>query len=212
MEPPSVGPRSLWLKYALDRFAAAILLPVVTPMMAAIAIAIRIDDGGSVFFRQTRVGLNGRLFQIWKFRTMIPDAWEIGQGYVPADVPLVTRAGGFLRATSLDEVPQVFNILMGEMSFVGPRPTLPSQVERYTSEQRRRLLVKPGILGWAQLHGRSAVPWSRRIEYDLEYVRRASLAFDLEIIVRSIPMVLRGTGVKLYESPDEVDDLGAGPR
>jgi lipopolysaccharide/colanic/teichoic acid biosynthesis glycosyltransferase len=196
----------------LDRFAAAILLPVVTPMMAAIAIAIRIDDGGSVFFRQTRVGLNGRLFQIWKFRTMIPDAWEIGQGYVPADVPLVTRAGGFLRATSLDEVPQVFNILMGEMSFVGPRPTLPSQVERYTSEQRRRLLVKPGILGWAQLHGRSAVPWSRRIEYDLEYVRRASLAFDLEIIVRSIPMVLRGTGVKLYESHDEVDDLGAGPR
>jgi lipopolysaccharide/colanic/teichoic acid biosynthesis glycosyltransferase len=212
MEVSRAGLDSLRLKYALDRITAVILLPLATPVMAAIAIAIRIDDGGSVFFRQTRVGLNGRLFRIWKFRTMVPEAWEIGHGYVPAGAPpLVTRVGGFLRASSLDEVPQIFNIMLGEMSFVGPRPTLLSQVERYTPEQRGRLLVKPGVLGWAQLHGRSSVPWSTRIEYDLEYVRRASLAFDFEIIVRSIPMVLRGTGIKLYETPDEVDDLRVDP-
>jgi lipopolysaccharide/colanic/teichoic acid biosynthesis glycosyltransferase len=203
-----LGPRPLRLKYALDRIGAVILLPVVTPVMAAIAIAIKLDDRGPLFFQQTRVGLNGRLFRIWKFRTMVPDAWEIGQGYVPAGVPLVTKVGGFLRASSLDEIPQILNILKGDMSFVGPRPTILSQVERYTEEQRGRLLVKPGILGWAQLHGRNSLPWSRRIEYDLEYVSRASLAFDLEIVVRSIPMVLRGGGIKLYQTPDEVDDLG----
>ena len=212
MDDTPLGLKPLRLKYAIDRIAAAILLPVVTPLMAAIAVAIRIDDGGSVFFRQTRVGRNGRLFRIWKFRTMVPDAWEIGRGYVPAGTSLVTRVGGFLRASSLDEVPQIFNILKGEMSFVGPRPTLLTQVERYTPEQRARLLVKPGILGLAQLHGRSSVPWSVRIEYDLEYVRRASLAFDLQIIARSIPMVLRGSGVTLYEDPSEVDDLPGTPR
>jgi lipopolysaccharide/colanic/teichoic acid biosynthesis glycosyltransferase len=208
MQAYPLGPKPLRLKYALDRIVAVILLPVVTPVMAAIAIAIKLDDGGSLFFRQTRVGLNGRLFRIWKFRTMVPDAWEIGQGYVPAGVSLVTRVGGFLRASSLDEVPQILNILKGEMSFVGPRPTLLSQVERYTPEQRGRLVVKPGILGWAQLHGRNSLPWSRRIEYDLEYVRRASLAFDLEIVARSVPMVFRRSGIKLYQTPDEVDDLG----
>jgi lipopolysaccharide/colanic/teichoic acid biosynthesis glycosyltransferase len=176
--------------------------------MAIIAVAIKLDDGGPVFFRQIRAGLNAEPFPIWKFRTMVPDAWEIGQGYVPEGTELVTKVGAWLRSASLDEVPQIFNILRGEMSFVGPRPTLPSQVARYTSQQRGRLLVKPGILGWAQLHGRNSLPWSKRIEYDLEYVRRASLAFDLEIVVRSIPMVFRGSGIKLYQTPDEVDDLG----
>ena len=210
VSPP--GPKPLGLKYALDRVVALVLLPVLTPVMGAVAIAIKLDDGGSVFFRQIRVGLDGRLFRIWKFRTMVPEAWEIGQGYAPADQHLVTKVGGFLRRSSLDEVPQIFNILKGEMSFVGPRPTLLSQVERYTPRQRARLLVKPGVLGWAQLHGRSAVPWSARIEYDLEYVRRASLVFDLEIVIRTVPMVLRGTGIKLYETADEVDDLGSDTR
>lgn len=209
MEVSRRGPKPLRLKYAIDRIAAAILLLLVTPLMAAIAVAIRIDDGGSVFFRQIRVGLNGRLFRIWKFRTMVPDAWEIGQGYMPANTELVTKVGAFLRRSSLDELPQIFNILKGEMSFVGPRPTLLSQVERYTPRQRERLLVKPGILGWAQLHGRHALPWSKRIDYDLEYIARASLAFDLAIVLRSIPLVIRGSGIKLYQAPDEVDDLGA---
>jgi undecaprenyl phosphate N,N'-diacetylbacillosamine 1-phosphate transferase len=208
MEVSRRGPKPLRLKYAIDRIVAAILLLLVTPLMAAIAVAIRIDDGGPVFFRQIRVGLNGRLFRIWKFRTMVPDAWEIGHGYMPANSDLVTRVGAFLRRSSLDELPQIFNILRGEMSFVGPRPTLPSQVERYTPRQRERLLVKPGILGWAQLHGRHALPWSKRIDYDLEYISRASLAFDLAIVLRSIPIVIRGSGIKLYQTPDEVDDLG----
>jgi lipopolysaccharide/colanic/teichoic acid biosynthesis glycosyltransferase len=201
-------PRSLQLKYALDRVVAVVLLPLVAPVLVAIAVVIKLHDGGPVFFRQTRAGLNGEPFSIWKFRTMLPDAWEIGRGYVPEGAGLVTKVGARLRASSLDELPQILNILKGEMSFVGPRPTLPSQVDRYTSRQQGRLRVKPGILGWAQLHGRSSLPWSKRIEYDLEYVCRASVAFDLEIIARSIPMVLRGSGIKLYETPDEVDDLG----
>jgi lipopolysaccharide/colanic/teichoic acid biosynthesis glycosyltransferase len=208
MEVSRPGPKPLRLKYAIDRIVAVILLPLVTPLMAAIAIAIRVDDGGSVFFRQIRVGLNGRLFRIWKFRTMVPDAWEIGHGYVPANTELVTNVGAFLRRFSLDEVPQIFNILKGEMSFVGPRPTLASQVERYTPRQRERLQVKPGILGWAQLHGRNSLPWSKRIEYDVEYVNRVSLMFDLKIVVRSVPIVARGSGIRFYQTPDEVDDLG----
>jgi lipopolysaccharide/colanic/teichoic acid biosynthesis glycosyltransferase len=201
-------PRSLPLKYALDRVVAVVLLPFLTPVIAVIAVAIKLDDGGPVFFRQIRAGLNSEPFSIWKFRTMVPDAWEIGHGYVPEGTELVTKVGAWLRSSSLDEIPQIINIMKGEMSFVGPRPTLPSQVERYTSQQRGRLLVKPGILGWAQLHGRNSLPWSKRIEYDLEYVRRASLTFDLAIVLRSIPMVFRGSGIKLYQTPDEVDDLG----
>jgi lipopolysaccharide/colanic/teichoic acid biosynthesis glycosyltransferase len=201
-------PRSLRLKYAVDRVAAAILLPLLAPVMAAVAIAIKLDDRGPVFFRQFRAGLNGTPFQIWKFRTMIPDAWDIGHGYVPQGSDLVTRVGRFLRKSSLDELPQVINLLTGDMSIVGPRPTLLDQVERYTPRQRGRLLVKPGILGWAQLHGRNSLTLSRRIDYDLEYVRRASLSFDIEIAVRSLPMVLRGSDIKTYQSPEEVDDLG----
>jgi len=208
MQQAPPRPRSLRLKYALDRVLAVALLPVLSPLAAAIAVAIKLDDGGPVFFRQVRVGLNGDVFRIWKFRTMVPDAWEIGEGYVPEGSDLFTRVGTWLRSSSLDEAPQVINILKGEMSFVGPRPTLPSQVERYTPEQRGRLLVKPGVLGWAQLHGRNSLPWSKRIEYDLEYVDRASLPFDLEIAVRSILMVLRGSGIRLYQTGADVDDLG----
>jgi lipopolysaccharide/colanic/teichoic acid biosynthesis glycosyltransferase len=200
--------RYLQIKYGIDRVLAVLVLPIAAPLMGVIAIGIKLDDGGPVFFRQERAGRDGVPFRIWKFRTMVPEAWEIGHGYIPEGMTLVTRVGSFLRATSFDEVPQILNILKGEMSFVGPRPTLLDQVARYTPEQRGRLLVKPGILGWAQLHGRNELPWSKRIEYDLEYVRRVSLAFDLKIVARTIPMVLRGSGIKLYQTPDEVDDLG----
>lgn len=139
---------------------------------------------------------------------MVPDACEIGEGYEPADNDLVTKVERFLQRSSLDEVPRIFDILKDETSFVGPRPTLLSQVERYTPRQRARLLVKPGVLGWAQLHGRHSLPWSKRMEYDLAYISRASIAFDLEIVVRSIPMVIRGRGIKLNHTSEEVDDLG----
>lgn len=206
--PTLAPPSRLRLKYAIDRVVAVLSLVVVGPVMAAVAIAIKLDDRGPVFFRQERVGLRGRRFRIWKFRTMIVNAEDIGKGYIPEGSDLVTKIGAFLRRSSLDEVPQVLNIVTGEMSFVGPRPTIPSQVERYTAEQRGRLLVKPGVLGWAQLHGRDSLPWSKRIQYDLEYVERASLPFDAEIIWRTVPMVLRGGGVSDDVQPWQVDDLG----
>lgn len=206
--PTLAPPSRLRLKYTIDRLVGVLSLIVVGPVMAAVAIAIKLDDRGPVFFRQERVGLRGRRFRIWKFRTMVVNAEEIGKGYIPEGTDLVTKIGAFLRRSSLDEVPQVLNIVTGEMSFVGPRPTIPSQVERYTAEQRGRLLVKPGVLGWAQLHGRDSLPWSKRIQYDLEYVERASLPFDAEIIWRTVPMVLRGGGVSDDVQPWQVDDLG----
>ena len=206
--PTLAPPSRLRLKYTIDRVVAVLSLVLVGPVMAAVAIAIKLDDRGPVFFRQERVGLRGRRFRIWKFRTMVVNAEDIGKGYIPEGSDLVTKIGAFLRRSSLDEVPQVLNIVAGEMSFVGPRPTIPSQVERYTAEQRGRLLVKPGVLGWAQLHGRDSLPWSKRIQYDLEYVERASLQFDAEIIWRTVPMVLRGGGVSDDVQPWQVDDLG----
>jgi len=206
---PIAPPSSLRLKYFLDRVAALVSLVILGPLMAAVAVVIKFDDDGPVFFRQERVGLRGKRFQIWKFRTMVVDAERItGVAALSADTAVVTKAGKVLRATSLDELPQVLNILAGEMSFVGPRPTIPEQVDRYTDEQRGRLLVKPGVLGWAQLHGRNSLSWSKRIEYDLEYVRNASLPFDLKIIWRTIPMVLRGSDIYGDTDTVQIDDLG----
>ena len=194
------------LKHAVDRAGAAAMLGAVGPLFAGIALAIKLDDGGEVFFKQERVGKDGKSFHIWKFRTMVPDAMARGKGYFGDD--LITGVGKVLRKTSLDELPQLLNILTGEMSFVGPRPTLRDQVERYTDEQRRRLEVRPGVAGWAQLHGRNTLPWSERIRYDVEYVDRAGPFFDLYIVFRTILMVLTGSGVAVGQTRDQVDDLG----
>jgi len=202
-------PRWCRLKYGLDRCAAGALLVILAPVFLVVAALIKLDDGGAVFFRQERAGLRGRQFRIWKFRTMIPNAHALSGGYFPKDMQLITRAGRLLRKTSLDEIPQLFNILVGHMSFIGPRPTLPDQVARYTDQQRRRLLLKPGITGWAQLHGRNNLPWSRRITYDLEYVERCGPWLDFEILVRTIPAVLLGTGMRMDQTAeDKIDDLG----
>jgi len=204
----STTPRFFGLKHALDRIAAIALLLPLAPVFVFVAIAIKLDDGGDVFFRQTRAGLEGNPFNIWKFRTMVPNATDLGGGFFPEGMQLVTRVGRFLRKTSIDELPQLFNIATGQMSFVGPRPTLLEQVARYTPHQRRRLHVKPGVTGWAQLHGRSEIPWSRRIEYDVEYVTRASLGFDLRILIRTVPVVLFGKGNRATLAPDDgTDDL-----
>jgi lipopolysaccharide/colanic/teichoic acid biosynthesis glycosyltransferase len=200
-------PLQFWLKHRLDLLGALWVLLLVSPLWAFIAIAIKLDDGGEVFFRQERVGQDGRPFQLWKFRTMRPDAEAIGKGYFPDGLQLITRVGRFLRRTSLDELPQLINIIRGDMSFVGPRPTLREQVERYDATQRRRLEVRPGIAGWAQLHGRNTLPWSRRIEYDVEYVDRASLLFDLRILLRTVPQVLKGEGIRSDQKREDVDDL-----
>lgn len=208
----TVDPRDgLELKYLLDRLGALLVFLVVAPLMGVIALAIKLTDGGDVFYRQERAGLGGRPFRIWKFRTMVADAFEKGGGYIPEGMDLITPIGHLLRRTSLDELPQILNILAGDMSFVGPRPTLMDQVKRYTAEQMGRLRVKPGVAGWAQLHGRHSLPWSRRIELDLTYVERAGVLFDLLILLRTPFSLLFGADYSDHGDASNVDDLGPAP-
>lgn len=196
------------IKYLLDRFVAALLLLAATPLFALIALAIKLDDGGPIFFTQTRSGLNGKHFTIWKFRTMIVNADQrLRQDGSVGDQNRITRVGRFLRYLSLDEIAQLINILKGEMSFIGPRPVLLSHVQRFTEEQKQRLQMKPGVTGLAQIHGRNTLKWSRRIAYDIEYINRYSLWLDLTIILRTGRVVLLGEGIVLDRNPEQVDDL-----
>lgn len=195
-------------KHALDKIASLGLVEACSPLLLSIAAAIKLEDGGPVFFRQERIGKDGRPFQIYKFRTMVVNADELLEKDGTVKVDRITKVGKLLRFTSLDELPQLFNILGGEMSIVGPRPVLRGHLDRYTEEQRRRLEVRPGITGLAQVNGRNTLPWSRRIEYDVEYVDRFSLVLDLEILFRTIKVVLLREGVALDRNPEQVDDLG----
>ena len=179
---------------AVDAAGAAIALAVASPVLAAAAIAIKLDDGGPVFYRQRRVGLDGHEFELLKLRTMDVGAERRGAGYaVNEGDPRITRAGRVLRRLSIDELPQLVNVLRGDMSLIGPRPTLAYQVERYTPRQRRRLEVKPGLTGWAQIHGRARVPWEDRIELDVWYVEHRSPRLDLRILARTPFALFRGT-------------------
>jgi lipopolysaccharide/colanic/teichoic acid biosynthesis glycosyltransferase len=179
-------------KRALDVLGAAVGLTLGAPLLAASAIAVRLEDAGPVFFRQERVGQDERLFEVLKLRTMIVDAHLQGAGYaVDKGDARITRIGQLLRRTSIDELPQLWNVLRGEMSLVGPRPTLAYQVERYTDRQRRRLEVKPGLTGWAQINGRASLSWPERIELDVWYVEHRSLALDLRILLRTASVLLR---------------------
>jgi lipopolysaccharide/colanic/teichoic acid biosynthesis glycosyltransferase len=183
-------------KRGLDLAIAGAALVLAGPAMLAIAIAIRLEDRGPALLRQRRVGLHGEDFDLLKFRTMIADAHTVGTGWLIAERdPRITRVGRFLRKWSLDELPQVFNVLRGEMSIVGPRPTLRYQVDQYTPFQRRRLEVPPGITGWAQIQGRNSLTWPQRIELDVWYVERRSLRLDLLILARTIPTLVRPTAV-----------------
>jgi lipopolysaccharide/colanic/teichoic acid biosynthesis glycosyltransferase len=166
---------------------------------------VKATSPGEVIFRQRRAGKDGRPFTILKFRTMVADAPRSPLGtYCYADDPRVTPAGRRLRATSLDELPQLVNVLRGEMSFVGPRPDLPHHVERYTATQRRRLGVRPGITGWAQVNGRNAIGWEERIALDLEYLDGWSLGRDLRVIWKTIGVVLSRKGTRLPRKLGEV--------
>jgi lipopolysaccharide/colanic/teichoic acid biosynthesis glycosyltransferase len=179
-------------KRALDLIGAAVGLTLSAPVLAAAAVAVRLEDDGPVFFRQERVGQDGRPFEVLKLRTMIVDAHTQGAGYaVDKGDSRITRIGHLLRKTSIDELPQLWNVLRGEMSLVGPRPTLAYQVERYTDRQRRRLEVKPGLTGWAQINGRASLSWPERIELDVWYVEHRSLALDLRILLRTVSVLLR---------------------
>ena len=166
-------------------------------MLAVAALAIKLDDRGPVLYRQTRVGRNGRDFELLKLRTMVVGAESMGAGAaVNRGDARITRAGAVLRRLSVDELPQLWNVLRGDMSVIGPRPTLRYQIERYDERQRHRLDVKPGITGWAQIHGRARLPWSKRIELDLWYVEHRSPALDLKILLRT-PLALFGGTYKV---------------
>ncbi len=202
-EPELTGPNRV-AKALFDRVAAAGALLVFGPVVLVLAVAVKVTSHGPAFYRQDRVGLDGRPFRMWKLRTMQADADERKADLAEAlgaprlfkltDDPRITRIGGFLRRWSLDEAPQLWNVLIGDMSLVGPRPGLPDEVARYEEEVTRRLLVKPGMTGLWQVSGRSDLPWEETVRLDLHYVDNWSLALDLQILFRTLAAVLRGKG------------------
>jgi lipopolysaccharide/colanic/teichoic acid biosynthesis glycosyltransferase len=182
------------LNRAADVAIAGTALVVASPLLGLAALAVKLEDGGPMLYRQTRVGKDGVDFELLKLRTMVVGAETMGAGHaVNEGDPRITRAGRMLRRLSLDELPQFWNVVRGEMSVIGPRPTLRYQVERYTPHQRKRLDVKPGITGWAQIHGRAALPWAERIELDLVYVENRTPWLDLKILARTPFALFRGT-------------------
>jgi lipopolysaccharide/colanic/teichoic acid biosynthesis glycosyltransferase len=183
------------LPRAADLLIAAVGLIVVSPLLAIAAIAIKLESRGPVFYRQRRVGKGGVVFEMFKLRTMRTGADPIGVGTaVTAADPRVTRTGRLLRRFALDELPNLINVLRGEMRIVGPRATLPAQVQLYTPRQRRRLDLRPGVTGWAQIHGRAGIPWEERIELDVWYVEHRSLRLDLRILAKTPAALIGGAG------------------
>ncbi|MGH2950320.1 MAG: sugar transferase [Solirubrobacteraceae bacterium] len=183
-------------KRALDLVLAAGALVAVGPVLAVAAVAIRLETHGHPVYRQRRVGLGGRAFELYKLRTMVSGAETMGAGLaVDEGDERITRLGAWLRRTSFDEVPNLINVLRGEMSLVGPRPTVQVQVDRYSDRQRRRLDALPGITGWAQVNGRASLPWHERIELDLWYIEHASLGLDAKILARTARLALTGHGL-----------------
>ena len=181
---------------AVDVFIAALGLAVLSPLLLLAAIAIKLDSRGPVLYRQRRAGLHGAPFELFKLRTMHQGADPVGVGTpVLEGDPRVTRVGAFLRRFSLDELPNLVNVLRGDLAIVGPRPTLEAQVELYTPHQRRRLDVRPGITGWAQVNGRAGIPWEERIELDVWYVEHRSARLDLRILARTARLLLTGHGL-----------------
>jgi lipopolysaccharide/colanic/teichoic acid biosynthesis glycosyltransferase len=184
------------LPRVLDVLLAAIGLAIAGPFLLVAAIAIKLDSRGPAIYRQPRAGADGEMFDLFKLRTMTLGADPVGVGTpVLEGDPRVTRVGALLRRISLDEVPNLVNVLRGEMAIVGPRPTLEAQVEIYTPHQRRRLEVKPGLTGWAQVNGRAGIPWDERIELDVWYVDHRSAGLDLRILVRTARLLVTGRGL-----------------
>jgi lipopolysaccharide/colanic/teichoic acid biosynthesis glycosyltransferase len=190
------------VRRAFDIAVSGTALLIAAPFLAAAMIAIRLESRGSPIYRQRRVGKDGRPFDVLKLRTMVTGAEHMGAGLAVSEGDTrITRVGRLLRRTSLDEVPNLVNALRGDMAIVGPRPTVPVQVDRYTERQRGRLAVKPGITGWAQVNGRTELPWDERIELDLWYIEHRSWRLDLQILWRTARMVLGGAGLYRGETP-----------
>ncbi len=192
---PEPGGRS-GLPRVADLLIAFLALLVTAPLLVIAAVAIKLGSRGPVIFRQRRVGRAGEEFELWKLRTMVQGSDPVGIGTaVAGSDPRITKAGAFLRRFSLDELPNLVNVLRGELAIVGPRPTIPAQVELYSSRQRERLAVKPGLTGWAQVNGRVALGWDDRIELDVWYVENRSFGLDLRILARTAKLLLSGKGL-----------------
>jgi lipopolysaccharide/colanic/teichoic acid biosynthesis glycosyltransferase len=184
------------VRRAFDIVVAGAALVFFAPVLVVAMIAIRLESRGSPIYRQLRVGMDGQEFDVLKLRTMVTGAEHLGAGMaIDEGDTRITRVGGFLRRTSLDEIPNLVNVLNGQMAIIGPRPTIPVQVEQYTERQWGRLAVKPGLTGWAQVNGRAALPWPERIELDLWYIENRTWRLDLQILLRTARMVLGGHGL-----------------
>ena len=184
------------IRRAIDVVGGTLALIVAAPVIAVAMVAIRLESPGHPIYRQRRVGKGGREFDLLKLRTMVDGAEHVGAGLaINENDPRVTRVGAFLRRTSLDELPNLLGVVRGELSFIGPRPTVPVQVAQYTERQRGRLAIRPGITGWAQVNGRASLPWGERIELDLYYIEHRSPALDARILWRTVAIVLGGSGL-----------------
>jgi exopolysaccharide biosynthesis polyprenyl glycosylphosphotransferase len=205
MDHPDLTGARQAIKSLFDRMVAATAVFLLSPLFIAIALAVKFGDGGPVLFRQVRVGRNSRPFNVYKFRTMVPGADKMkaeleqlneGTGvlFKIKDDPRITKAGSWLRRYSLDELPQLFNVVLGQMSLVGPRPALPEEAAEYGDTVRRRLAVRPGITGLWQVSGRSDLPWDEAVRLDLRYVENWSFALDLQILWKTWSAVIKGEG------------------
>jgi len=198
------------LKRAGDLLLAAVALLTLSPLMLAAALAIKLTGRGPIFFHQHRAGRSGRSFPLIKFRTMLAGRTPDPQELVPLNHPEITTVGRWLRRTKIDELPQLFNVLAGHMSVVGPRPTLPDQIERYDLFERRRLQVRPGCTGLAQVNGNIALPWSERIKWDVYYVDNYSFCMDVKILLKTVVVIVAGEQrfVRHIDQTDFAKDLG----
>jgi exopolysaccharide biosynthesis polyprenyl glycosylphosphotransferase len=196
---------SFLVKEVFDKIVSFVALLVLMPIFLVVALLIKLDSKGTVFFIQERVGKNGKPFKAIKFRTMLVGADKKTRGrYIDKENPYVTHFGKFLRRSSIDELPQLINVLKGEMSLVGPRPTLKYQVEKYNEYQKKRLLMKPGITGWALVNGRNKLTWEERIKYDVWYAENWSFWLDIKILFKTVWVVAKGEGLYADRETDEI--------
>ncbi len=215
LDPPRPGPWMGWPKRAFDLTAAILLLIALSPLPILVALLVKLTSRGPALFTQDRAGKDGRVFRLVKFRTMRGDRTPDPQEIVTLAHPDITPIGYFLRRFKLDEVPQLWNVVKGDMSLVGPRPTLPDQLAAYDDFQRQRLLVRPGVTGLAQVYGSSMMPWEERILYDVAYIRCGSLLLDLHILLRSLWVIVAGehrTMRRFADSPFAGSKVGSAVR
>ena len=197
----------MFIKHILDKVFGAILLILLSPILAILALMVKVDSRGPIIFKQKRLGKNGAIFEMYKFRTMYVDAPDLrnedGSTFNSDNDPRVTKVGKILRKTSLDELPQILNILKGEMSFIGPRPDLPDHYELYSEADKKKLTVRPGVTGYAQANGRNSNSWAQRIAMDIFYIENFSLLMDVKILFKTVFSVLRQEGVNKHSNSKE---------